>query len=93
MKRLREPPKRARVTDVQFGIYSEEEIERLSVVEVNQVRIHKSGIVHKHGINDSAMGTNTRAMLCSTCGGDMNTCPERICENSAASTMRTCRPR
>ena len=60
-------PKKARVTDVQFVLLSSEEIEKLSAVEVTDVVINKSGIVHNHGVNDSAMGTVIRSMLCSTC--------------------------
>lgn len=68
-------PKRARVTTVQFGLLSSDEIERLSATKVSDVVINKSGIVHKNGVNDSAMGTISRSMLCSTCSGEMQSCP------------------
>lgn len=67
--------KRARVTTVQFGLLSSNEIERLSTVEVTSVVVHKSGIVNRFGINDNAMGTMHRSMLCATCSCDMQTCP------------------
>jgi DNA-directed RNA polymerase II subunit RPB1 len=67
--------KRCRVDSVQFGLLSSEEIEQLSAVEVSDVIINRSGIVHKNGVNDSAMGTVIRQMLCSTCGCEMQSCP------------------
>jgi len=68
-------PKKARVTSIQFGLLSSEDIEKMSAVEVSDVVINKSGIVHKHGVNDSSMGTVIRSMLCSTCSCEMQACP------------------
>jgi DNA-directed RNA polymerase II subunit RPB1 len=67
--------KKARVTNVRFGLLSSEEIAKLSAVEVKEIIINKSGIVHRGGVNDSAMGTTSRSMLCSTCSSEMKSCP------------------
>ena len=49
-----------RIAGVQFGIMKDKDIERLSVVEVNDVNIYHRGIPQKNGINDTRMGTVDR---------------------------------
>jgi DNA-directed RNA polymerase II subunit RPB1 len=69
-----EPPLN-RITGVRFGLFSADDIDRLSSVEVNDTVINKSGIVQRYGINDSHLGTVVRSMLCSTCANNMDDCP------------------
>jgi DNA-directed RNA polymerase II subunit RPB1 len=69
-----EPP-RARVSHVQFGIMSPDDIERMSVTEVREVGINKSGTPRRAGVNDPALGTTVVSMLCSTCGCSSTECP------------------
>ena len=67
--------KKARIDSVQFGILSPSDVRTMSAVEVTEVVVNKSGIVYKNGVNDSAMGTTSGAMLCSTCGNNSILCP------------------
>ena len=67
-----------RIVGVQFGILSKEEIERMSVVEVNDVNIYHRGLPQEGGINDTRMGTVDRRILCSTCGCDVEMCSGHV---------------
>lgn len=69
---------RASISKVQFGILSEDDIRRLSVTEIDTNVIYKSGASNANGINDARLGTVNHAMLCTTCGGTMETCPGHI---------------
>ena len=68
------PCKRARIKAVRYGLFTPEEVKRLSAVRVTEAIINKSGIAHRGGVNDTKMGTITRSMLCSTCFCDMTHC-------------------
>lgn len=70
---MSEPP-RAEVIGVQFGIFSSDEIEALSAVEVKVPVTCKTGVVQRDGVTDSRLGTTQRAMLCGTCGCDHIQC-------------------
>ena len=69
-----EPPL-ARIDQVKFGLFTADDIKRLSTVEVTDTKITKSGIVHCGGVNDSHLGTAIRNMLCSTCANSLEECP------------------
>lgn len=62
------------IRSVQFGIIQNKTIPQISVAEVNDVTIHKGGVVKQNGINASSMGTMASNMLCSTCGSDTEKC-------------------
>ena len=64
-----------RVCGVEFGLFSETEIEKLSAVRVDSAIISKAGIVSVHGVNDARLGSSTESMLCSTCACTMEVCP------------------
>ena len=70
-----EEPKRARICSVQFGLFTEQEIEKLSAVLVDKSIITKAGIVQANGVNDARLGSNTNSMLCSTCACTTEQCP------------------
>lgn len=67
-------PPPAEVVGVQFGIFSSDEIERLSAVEVTVPVTCKTGVVQRDGVTDPRLGTNDRSMLCGTCGCDHIDC-------------------
>ena len=52
-----------RIVGVQFGILSEEDVNNMSVVQVNDVNIYHRGIPQRNGINDTRMGTVDRREL------------------------------
>ncbi len=68
-------PSKAKLSGIQFGLFTTEEIERLSVVSVSNSNINQQGVVCQKGINDSSMGTSNRSMLCSTCACELEYCP------------------
>ena len=67
-----------RIVGVQFGVLSQQEIEKMSVVEVSDVNIYHRGLPQEGGINDTRMGTVDRRILCSTCGCDVEMCSGHV---------------
>lgn len=68
----------ARAGEVQFGLLSDEETERMSTVQVKDTTIYYRGLPNPYGINDSRMGTVDRRLLCGTCGRDVKECQGHV---------------
>lgn len=66
-----------KATSMQFGILSEEEIQRMSVVEVKNEMIidHRTMQPMVNGILDPRMGTTDRDAVCATCSCSTIECP------------------
>ncbi len=71
---MKEPPVR-RIKSVQYGILSSQDIRRLSIVEVTETTILKTGVVLTKGVNDPRLGSTSSEMLCSTCANPNELCP------------------
>jgi len=55
---------------MQFGLLKAEEVARMSVVKIDNVRIYNDrGIPNLGAINDPRMGTMEKEMKCFTCKG------------------------
>ncbi len=67
-----------RVGEVQFGLLSPDEIERMSTVEVNDTTIYYRGLPNPYGINDHRMGTVDRRLLCGSCCRDVKLCQGHV---------------
>ena len=70
--------KTTRIVGVDFGVIDNDEVERLSVVEVDDINIYHRGVPMRNGINDTRMGTVDRRIKCSTCGNDVEKCSGHI---------------
>ena len=66
-----------KVKKVQFCVYSESEILKNSVCEVNSWLVYnqETGLPAENGINDPRMGVSMRAIACQTCFGSIKECP------------------
>jgi len=63
-----------RVTQVQFSVFSPQQIRRLSVAEVTESGLYIRSFPRDGGLNDLRMGTTDRRFHCSTCKNDMIRC-------------------
>ena len=63
-----------RIKSVKYGMYSPDEIQNISVVEVTDQAIRKKHIVSQHGVNDFRMGVTRTNITCTTCGMDVMRC-------------------
>eukprot|EP01087_Luapelamoeba_hula_P008948 TRINITY_DN2277_c0_g1_i2.p1 TRINITY_DN2277_c0_g1~~TRINITY_DN2277_c0_g1_i2.p1 ORF type:complete len:1803 (+),score=263.71 TRINITY_DN2277_c0_g1_i2:156-5564(+) len=64
-----------RITKIQFGILSPEEIREMSVTKVEHFEAYENGKPKKGGLLDPRTGTVDRHLRCLTCSGAMNDCP------------------
>ncbi|EOB11738.1 DNA-directed RNA polymerase II, partial [Nosema bombycis CQ1] len=64
-----------RITSIQFGLFSPEEIRRGSVVQIIHPETMENGLPKQGGLIDLKMGTTERSFLCSTCERDNFGCP------------------
>jgi DNA-directed RNA polymerase II subunit RPB1 len=65
-----------KVRQVQFGLFSPEEVRALSVVRIDSPDTYDAnGLPKPGGLVDLLLGTNDRALQCSTCKGSLNDCP------------------
>ncbi|KAF9761031.1 DNA-directed RNA polymerase II subunit RPB1, partial [Nosema granulosis] len=64
-----------RIKSIQFGLFSPEEIQRASVVQVIHPETMENGLPKQGGLIDLKMGTTERSFLCSTCERDNFGCP------------------
>lgn len=87
------PPKR--ITKVQFGLLSPEEIDRVAVCSITDTTIYHRGLPNPNGINDNRMGARggrTQRMCAS--GYDAMVChtwqARWIVDSCAARAHRTC---
>jgi DNA-directed RNA polymerase II subunit RPB1 len=78
-------PHKPRIVQIQFGIFSPEEIRRSSVIQIaDNASLRPSTLsvgapanskkYYSLGINDHRMGTVDRRFACGTCGGDVKEC-------------------
>ena len=67
-----------RAGEVQFGLLSSEEIERMSTCHVKDTTIYYRGLPNPNGINDHRMGTVDRRLLCGTCCKDVRHCQGHV---------------
>jgi len=60
-----------KVKQIQFGVLSPDEIEKMSVVNITEERAYDERGVHPNyfAINDPRMGTMDKALRCYTCKG------------------------
>ncbi|KAJ7814216.1 ribosomal polymerase B1 [Mycena olivaceomarginata] len=66
-----------KVTEVQFGIFSPEEIKRYSVAEIEHLDLYDQAMRNPKvgGLMDPRMGPNDPNSNCLTCGGGILECP------------------
>jgi DNA-directed RNA polymerase II subunit RPB1 len=64
-----------RITSIQFGLFSPEEIRKTSVVQVIHPETMENGFPKSGGLIDLKMGTTERSFLCSSCDRDNFSCP------------------
>ena len=62
------------VSEVRFGLFSREEVERMSEVEVTETALYDRNIPRNGAINDLRMGTVDRRLCCNTCFKDVMKC-------------------
>tara|TARA_B110000046_G_scaffold177193_1_gene203687 strand:- start:996 stop:6944 length:5949 start_codon:yes stop_codon:yes gene_type:complete len=67
-----------RTGEVQFGTLSDDEIRRMSTVQVKDTTIYYRGLPNPYGINDHRMGTVDRRLLCGTCCRDVKECQGHV---------------
>ena len=65
------------VKQIQFGVYSEQDILKSSVCEVNSLLVYdkQTSLPMMGGLNDPRMGVTMRNLHCQTCCGSLRTCP------------------
>lgn len=63
------------VDSVECQLYSAEEIEQLSVVEVTSSCLYEHSLPKDGGVEDVRLGSSSRKMRCSTCYNSMEICP------------------
>jgi len=63
-----------RVTSIQFGLFSPEEIRRGSVVHILHPETVDNGVPKENGLVDLRMGTTERSFLCQTCNSTSYEC-------------------
>lgn len=63
------------VNALQFGMFSPDEVLKLSVAEVSNEIPYENGMPTFGGINDPRLGTINREFRCITCKGGMEECP------------------
>nr|AAD12604.1 largest subunit of RNA polymerase II [Vairimorpha necatrix] len=64
-----------RISSIQFGLFSPEEIRKSSVVQIIHPETMENGFPKSGGLIDLKMGTTERAFLCSSCEKDNFSCP------------------
>lgn len=64
-----------KVSHVRFHVFSEEEIESLSVCEVSSSHLYDAGLPHPSSVLDPRMGTTDKRISCSTCLHSAKDCP------------------
>lgn len=63
------------ISDIEFSVYSDEDIKKMSVCEVDKYVLYQKNIPNSNAVNDLRMGTSDPKFRCITCGRDMITCP------------------
>ena len=63
------------VDNVRFHLFSEEEVEALSVCEISSSSLYDGSLPHDHSVLDARLGTTDRRLRCSTCLHSVAQCP------------------
>jgi DNA-directed RNA polymerase II subunit RPB1 len=63
------------VSAVEFGIFSPEEIQRMSVLRITEPCLFSSNLPHPGGLHDSRCGVTDRRLRCATCHRSISDCP------------------
>ncbi|KAK7517511.1 hypothetical protein IWZ03DRAFT_173824 [Phyllosticta citriasiana] len=69
-----------RITELQFGILSNQDIVNQAVIEISDRHIYDAGSqgptrnVTKHGPLDGRLGISAKSAICETCGEDLKSC-------------------
>lgn len=66
---------RKRIESVNFGVFSPEEVERYSVVEVTKSETYENGVQVEEGLFDTRMGVIEEGLKCGTCMQKSIGCP------------------
>ncbi|PFH35234.1 DNA-directed RNA polymerase II RPB1 [Besnoitia besnoiti] len=64
-----------RVDALQFGVFSSEQIRKMSVCEVTTSELYENGMPKPNGLNDLRLGTLDYRLQCRTCNMDVKNCP------------------
>jgi DNA-directed RNA polymerase II subunit RPB1 len=62
------------IDKVSFGIYTNEEIKKLSTVEIRDPKMYDKGVPRRNGLNDTRLGTIDHRIKCSTCFNNLTDC-------------------
>lgn len=65
---------RSLITAVEFGLFSPEEIARMSVCRVQEPTMYVQNLPAPHGVNDHRMGSVDRRLACGTCRRSVHDC-------------------
>ena len=71
-------PKKFKISNVKYGILSENEIRARSDASITKTKINESGSVVYSGVNDARLGVNLRSVLCNTCGQNSLKCQGHV---------------
>ncbi|KEP67472.1 UNVERIFIED_CONTAM: DNA-directed RNA polymerase II RPB1 [Hammondia hammondi] len=64
-----------RVDQLQFGVFSSEQLRKMSVCEVTTSELYEHGMPKANGLNDLRLGTLDYRQQCRTCNMDVKNCP------------------
>ena len=66
------------ISALDFSVMSPEDIERMSVLKVDQSSLYTKGDMKPGGLLDTALGTLDRRVRCRTCNQDCRQCPGHV---------------
>ena len=75
MVKLSKPLKREYISQVEFGVFSPDEIKRFAVVNVTEPSMYTASLPIANGTADHRMGSVDRRLACGTCKQGINECP------------------
>lgn len=64
-----------KISQIEFGVFSPEEIRKMSVVSVEHTELYENGRPKVGGLADIRLGSIDRTMNCQTCKENMSNCP------------------
>jgi DNA-directed RNA polymerase II subunit RPB1 len=65
----------ASIGQVQFGIFSPDEIRSVSLLKITYPEVFDGNKLKLGGLMDPRLGVVDRSGRCQTCGGNLNECP------------------
>ena len=68
-------PQREYISQVEFGVFSPDEIKRFAVVNVTEPSMYSASLPIANGTADHRMGSVDRRLACGTCKQGINDCP------------------